>query len=260
MDLKLNVKEKFKASKIHTLTTFDQQPLSEFYATRTTNGVEHISKNLNSVSLSSTKVDDKSSVSHVAKLRQQLKNSSLKFRQKWSEQLLLKLVLLQQCFRDKFVILTLESIYINDKCNLTMDLENLEFGSMDTLNLYLAPENINKNNEDYSIHQAVWSAGICLYYINALSFPWLKASVEDKNYLSWLQNKKFSFRFNSFVQRTLKFLLNPNKKISLLARNWMPNIFVDNLNHEVVSKCSTFVFLILIINIFFNQKKLNKAK
>ena len=236
MDLKLNVKEKFKTSKIHTFTTFDRQPLSKFIATTTPSGVEHKSKNLNSVSLCSTKVDESNSVCHVAELRQQLKNSSLEMRQKWSEQLALKLVLLQQCFRDKFVIITLESIYIDDKCNLTIDLENSEFDSMDMLDRYVAPEYINKSN--YSIHQTMWSAGICLYYINALSFPWLKASVEDKNYLFWLQKEKFSFEFNSFVNRTLKVLLCPNQKINVLARNWMPNIFVDDLDREVVSKCS----------------------
>ena len=236
MDSKPCVEEKFMTLKtIHPtrrFTTFNRQYIKKCCVIN--KRLPHNCKNLSSFSLCSRKEKGEHIKPQIAKLRKKLKNSNLELRQKWSEELVLKLILIEKCFKDKLVIITLESIFIDDKSNLFIDLEKLKFDSKDDLNIYLTPENINRVVTN-SIHQTMWSAGICLYFINALNFPWLKASIEDKNYLSWLQKEKFPDKFNSFVKRTLKILLRTNPIKNKTTRQLGPNVFVDELNTKIVS-------------------------
>ena len=167
----------------------------------------------------------------LSNLIDQVKQADLKTRLKWCEQLIYKLELIH----DKFDIvsnLTLSKLKIDSSDNLIIT--NIE--SQDEKNnnylQYKAPEyffGCKENNKSSD----VWRAGICVFYICFLKFPWKKASIGDKQYSMWVYQNKLPCDDDNINLEALKSMLcvdyktRPNvKKIIRVSFDLGPNLLV----------------------------------
>ena len=53
---------------------------------------------------------------------------------------------------------------------------------------FTAPELVSDSNKIRSKEGDTWAAGICIYYINNLSYPWKIAANTDERYCGWAKN------------------------------------------------------------------------
>ena len=167
----------------------------------------------------------------LSNLIDKVKHADLKTRLKWCEQLVYKLELIH----DKFDIvsnLTMSKLKVDSSGNLTIaNIESQDEKSINDLQ-YKAPEYFfgykeNKKRSD------VWRAGICVYYICFLKFPWKKASISDKQYSKWVYQNKLPCDEDKIDLDALKSMLcvdfkkRPNvKEIIQVSLDFGPNLLV----------------------------------
>ena len=161
----------------------------------------------------------------------QVKHAELKTRLKWCEQLIYKLELIH----DKFNIvsnLTLSKLKIDLSDDLIIT--NVEFKDQKNINdlQYKAPEYFF-GYKDNNKSSDVWRAGICVFYICFLKFPWKKASIIDKQYLMWVYQNKLPCDDDNIDLDALKSMLcvdfktRPNvKEIIQVSLDFGPNLQV----------------------------------
>ena len=80
---------------------------------------------------------------------------------------------------------------------------------------FKAPEMLNCNNRSKA--GDVWAAGICIYYVINLSFPWRVADEKDENFYKWKYERRFSSTIDSSFVRILTLMLcvEPNTRASI---------------------------------------------
>ena len=88
---------------------------------------------------------------------------------------------------------------------------------------FKAPEMLNCNNRSKA--GDVWAAGICIYYVINLSFPWRVADEKDENFYKWKYERRFSSTIDSSFVRILTLMLcvEPNTRASInevLKHSW----------------------------------------
>ena len=163
-------------------------------------------------------------------IEDKVKNADLKTRLKWCEQLIYKLELIHNNF-DIVSNLTLSKLKIDSFDNLIItNIKNKEENKNDLQ--YKAPEyffGYKENNKSSD----VWRAGICVFYICFLRFPWKKASVGDKRYLMWVYQNKLPFNDDNIYLDALKSMLcvdfktRPDvKEIIRVSLDFGPNLRV----------------------------------
>ena len=151
---------------------------------------------------------------------------------RWSNELILKLQLLQtKSFEDDYTI-TLDCLYVDSNNCLVVDIIGSHSVSEKVL-LYKPPEaffvkNSSKNQTD------VWSAGICIYYINTLAFPWNKASLSDAKFKKFVTRKKFFHDLEKDIAKTLLLMLNVEPTERKLMENVMRKIQQSSPNFEII--------------------------
>ena len=138
-------------------------------------------------------------------LKDSVKHADLKTRLKWCKQLIYKLHLIH----DKFDIvsnLTLSKLKIDSCDNLIIT--NIKSQNEEHQNYlqYKAPEYFFGSKENNKSSD-VWRAGICVFYICFLKFPWKKASISDKQYLMWVYQNKLPCNNNNVDLGALKNML-----------------------------------------------------
>ena len=102
-----------------------------------------------------------------------------------------------------------------------MTLSKLKIDSSDNLIITNIDSNIEENSEDLQYKAPeyffgykennkssdVWRAGICVFYICFLKFPWRRASISDKQYLMWVYQNKLPCNDYSVDLEALKSML-----------------------------------------------------
>ena len=151
---------------------------------------------------------------------------------RWSNELILKLQLLQtKSFEDDYTI-TLDCLYVDSNNCLVVDIIGSHSVSEKNL-LYKPPEeyfvkNPSKNQTD------VWSTGICIYYINTLAFPWNKASLSDAKFKKFVTRKKFFHDLEKDIAKTLLLMLNVEPTERKLMENVSRKIQQSSPNFEII--------------------------
>ena len=127
-------------------------------------------------------------------------------RVRWSKELIYKLHLIQTRFFDDSYVISLDCLYVDSNNNLLIDIIG-SYNADEKILCYKPPEayfrkNLSKNQIE------IWSAGICIYFINALEFPWKKASVNDVQFRNYIKKKIFSHDLDKNIREILMLLLN----------------------------------------------------
>ena len=167
-------------------------------------------------------------------IEDKVKNADLKTRLKWCEQLIYKL----QLIHDKFDIvsnLTLSKLKIDSFDNLIINnIESNNEENSDDLQ-YKAPEYFFEYKENNKSSD-VWRAGICVFYICFLKFPWRRASISDKQYLMWVYQNKLPCNDYSVDLEALKSMLCVDYKTRPSFKEIIRASCAMKLNIRVVSE------------------------
>ena len=172
-----------------------------------------MSKNPINADLTTTR-KEKSLVS----LTKVLKFSSKQVRSKWCKQLLYKLYIIHNEFANAKCNVCLDNLKVDEDNNLV--LTNVFQNSTTDTKLatdikFKAPELLDCNNESKT--GDVWAAGICIYYVINLSFPWQVADEKDAKFYKWKFEGMFSSAVDSSFERVLTQMLcvEPNTRASI---------------------------------------------
>ena len=141
----------------------------------------------------------------LTSIEDKVKYTDLKTRLKWCEQLIYKLQLIHEKF-DIVSNLTLSMLKIDSSDNLIIN--NIELNNKENSDdlQYKAPEYFFEYKENNKSSD-VWRAGICVFYICFLKFPWRRASISDKQYLMWVYQNKLPCNDYSVDLEALKSML-----------------------------------------------------
>ena len=134
-----------------------------------------------------------------------LEKASKETRMRWSKELICKLHLIQANFSDGNYNITLKCLKVDSSNNLVIDL--------------VEPHLVRENNSSYKTPEQffcehsencktnIWAAGICIYYLNTMTFPWKRASLNDENFRRWVGKKEFKHELDKVIFDILKLLL-----------------------------------------------------
>ena len=156
------------------------------------------------------------SVDTLSTLKDALKLSSEELRKKWVKQLIYKLYMIHSKFKSIHGNICLEALKINNEDNLILDgFSGKLVDKSEVEAKYKSPELLIENKASKA--GDIWAAGICIYFINNLAFPWKAASNNDENYTTWVQEGVFEKNGNNFDYSVLKLMLcvDIEKRINL---------------------------------------------
>ena len=146
------------------------------------------------------------SVDTLSTLKDALKLSSEELRKKWVKQLIYKLYMIHSKFKSIHGNICLEALKINNEDNLILDgFSEKLIDKSEVEAKYKSPEFLIENKASKA--GDIWAAGICIYFINNLAFPWKVASNNDENYKTWVQKGLFTKGLNNFFHDILKSML-----------------------------------------------------
>ena len=152
-------------------------------------------------------------------LTEALQFSDQQLKDKWCEQLLYKLHIIHNVFENAQCNICLENLKVDKKSDnlvlvnvsqhATCDTELIEDAS------FKAPELVNCRKRSKA--GDIWAAGICIYFINNLSFPWNTATKNDNNFCLWSNNGVFPCNLNNiFLKTSMEMLcVDPKKRPSI---------------------------------------------
>ena len=159
-------------------------------------------------------------------------------RLRWSSELVSKLDLIQEMNLEKNYKITLDCIKIDPDDNLTIDLIGSSFnGEID--DVYKTPEYFF--GEPYDAEKSnIWSAGVCVYYIGNLSFPWKRASLSDARFRRWVSQKVFKDALEDSTMRALGCMLAADVKQRPCMKEVTRQMCRTSPNSSVISKIKLF--------------------
>ena len=132
---------------------------------------------------------------------------------KWTKQLIFKLNLIYLIPKSSHNTIDIECLKIDAENDLIVDL-NLKNENSYYKPHYLHPSHYFGRKLSYK-ERDIWTTGICIYYINTLSFPWKKASLNDKDFKVWIKEGKFKDTVDEPLLALLKDMLNVNQRLSM---------------------------------------------
>ena len=173
----------------------------------------------------------------VIHLTQVLESSSQQLKNKWCKQLLFKINIIHNQFKNAFYNICLDNlkVEINEDLvfiNVSENLNNCTETSSDTR--YKAPELINCNKSSKS--GDIWATGICIYYINNFNFPWKYAVKDDEKYRLWANKGIFPSNKNNYYSPVLMQMLCVNPHMRQNIENVIQSTLDDDIDTNVLSK------------------------
>ena len=159
-------------------------------------------------------------------------------RLRWSNELILKLVLLQKHFVNEDYNISLDCLKIDLDENLVIDIIGLNFRSSIS-EVYKAPEQFVSKNVDAE-KSNIWSAGICVYFITSLSFPWKKASLSDIFFRRWVKDRVFNNVLEDSTVKALNSMLTVDVKQRPCMKEVVRDLSRKNQNSSIISKLRLF--------------------
>ena len=144
----------------------------------------------------------------LVSLTKVLKNSSQVVRNDWCKQLLYKLNIIHNSFKNVHCSICLDNLKVDRNNQLV--LVNVSEKPHVNLNVqdvarFKAPELISSSSRSKA--GDVWAAGICIFYINNLFYPWEAAVDSDEKYCLWANKSIFPSSVNFFYSEAVKQML-----------------------------------------------------
>ena len=163
-------------------------------------------------------------------LKKALKHSTEKLRNKWCKQLLYKTKIIHDKLENTQYNICLDKLKVDYGNNLIIT--NISKASdvdteIQTDVRFKAPELISCNK--ISKAGGVWAAGICIYYIKQLSFPWKAAVKSDENYCLWADKEIFPSNLKDSNLRISQQMLCVDPKM----RPNIKSVIIATINNEV---------------------------
>ena len=157
-----------------------------------------------------------------------------KTRIRWSKELVCKLRLAQEIFTESDYDITLNCLKVDSNNNLVVDLINLKSAHENSI-YYKSPEEFfgehNQSNE-----KKLWAAGICIYYINTMNFPWKRASLNDKSFRRWVKEKRFNHKLDERIFDVISLLLTVDSNKRPKIRKVIEKAYEEKPRLKVISK------------------------
>ena len=176
---------------------------------------------------------------HFTSILNVLSKTDMNTRLRWSKEIICKLSLIHETFIGENCKISLNSIKIDPTGNLVIDIVEPKQVSIHD-HFYTPPEKYFEHIADDS-KATIWSAGICIYYINSLNFPWKKASVSDESYRKFVKEKSFPHKLEKSIKNALMLMLNVNNKTRQPLKEVIKKVQKQSVNRKVISK----LFIIL---------------
>ena len=126
---------------------------------------------------------------NLVPLLEVLEVSSQLLKEKWCTQLLYKLNIIHNSFENFHCNVCFDNLMVDRKNNLILvnvSEKSKSVGEVQKDNVLKAPELVGKSIR--SKPGDIWAAGICIYYINNLFYPWKIAANTDERYCGWAKN------------------------------------------------------------------------
>ena len=129
--------------------------------------------------------------------------------------------------------INLQNIHVDSRNKITIvDNRSPDLKRTDSL-LYKSPE-FFFGSKNESKDSDVWAAGICVYYIIAVKFPWQRASISDRHYMEWVKEGKLSSRNEGCFEVAIKIMLGVSSRPPL---NSITKKFLKpKLNSKIICK------------------------
>ena len=169
--------------------------------------------------------------------------SSQELRTKWCKQLLYKLYIIHYKFENAQCNICLDNLKVDANNNLVLinvsenqDSEisvDIEAKTQVGVN-FKAPELINCNG--ISKAGDIWATGICIYYINNLSFPWKIAAKSDKNFFIWANKGVFPKSIDNCYAPVTKEMLSVESQIRPNIKNVIKQTCDTGIDKVVLGK------------------------
>ena len=176
-------------------------------------------------------------MTNLVSLTEILKFSNYKLRNKWCKQLIYKMYILHSEFENAQYNICLYNLKVDKDKNLVVVnvSDKLVVGKkLVTDRKFDAPELFKGGRR--SKESDIWAAGICIYYINNLKFPWKFASKSDKNFSSWEINSIFPSSVDNLWSKILLQMLCIDPKKRLSAKLLIYKTLDDKLNLSVLGE------------------------
>ena len=137
-----------------------------------------------------------------------LETSNQQLKNEWCRQLLYKLNIIHNSFENVQCDICLNNLKVDNKNNLVLvnvsENPNINRQIPEDIK-FKAPELIGNNKR--SKEGDIWATGICLFFINNLSFPWKIAANNDNNFYSWANEGIFPTNLNNSYSQVVKKML-----------------------------------------------------
>ena len=163
--------------------------------------------------------------------------SSKEVRTKWCKQLLCKLHIIHSEFSDAKCNICLDNLKVDRNSNLVLT-DVFEKSTYDAKLItdveFKAPELLNCDKT--SKPGDVWAAGICVYYVINLSFPWQVADERDENFRLWKCEGKFSSTVESWLVKMLARMLCVDPVVRANTEEALEHLWDDKTEEAVLSK------------------------
>ena len=207
-----------------------EQEQKKFFKTDGDSSSSNKNKSLTSNKLYNRNLFKSNQLTSIVKV---VKKADLDTRLRWSEELIGKLYLIKTKFSAEACKITLDSIKVDSEGNLIIDMFERNAASVQDV-CYRLPEEFFQQKVNNS-KANIWSAGICIYYMNTLAFPWKKASVNDKSYRNFVEKHQFALKLETRVKRALLILLNVNNETRQPLKEAMKSMHERSFNRKVIS-------------------------
>ena len=173
---------------------------------------------------------------NLVPLLELLNASSQKLKDRWCKQLLYKLNIIHNSFENVQCNICFDNLMVGRNNSLVLiNVSNKPYLARKLQNhtAFKAPELVG--NSLRSKPGDIWAAGICIYYINNLCYPWKIAANTDERYCMWVKEGIFPSNLENSYSKIVKQMLcvDPNLRPSvkkLIKQTHDCTIDVDDLS------------------------------
>ena len=184
-------------------------------------------------------------------LKEKITFSSQHLRNKWCKQLLYKLNIIHNGFKQVHGSIRLDNLKVDQNENLILTYAS-ESSSVDVGKgmKFKAPELIHCNKK--SLTGDVWATGICIYYMTNLNFPWELAERSDERYCLWADEGILSTSKNNSYAQIIQQMVCVESKMRPSIENILKSTCEYKLDSDILSKQDV---LILFMNVLISIQK-----
>ena len=108
---------------------------------------------------------------------------------------------------------------------------------------FTAPELVSDSNKIRSKEGDTWAAGICIYYINNLSYPWKIAANTDERYCMWAKEGILPSNLENSCSKIVKQMLCVNPKLRPSVKSVIKSVHGFKVDPNDISELLFFYLI-----------------